>query len=422
MTARTARLPHHAASNFTAMTVMSTVFFMWGFITVLNDVLIPHLKSLFTLDYFQVMLVQFVFFGAYFLMSLPSGKVVAHYGYRGSIVTGLVVTAAGALLFLPAAQLQSYGVFLLAFFVLASGITLLQVAANPYVAMLGQPERASSRLNLVQALNSLGTMIAPSFGGLLILSTAVLGAVELAKLTPAAQAAYKLQQAHAVEGPYVGIAIVLVLLALLVWVVHLPTQGGAEHADDAKHRYLDVLKLPRVWLAMLAIFVYVGAEVSLGSFMINYLAMPDIANLPEARAAFFVSLYWGGAMVGRFIGSGLLTRIDTRKLLAFNAAVAALLVITTMLAFGHVAVAAVVAVGLFNSVMFPSIFALGIEDLGPLTGKVSSLLVLAIVGGAVIPLAQGGLADQIGLHHAFLLPLACYVYIFYYGLKGSRIR
>ncbi|HEU0276710.1 MAG TPA: sugar MFS transporter [Rhodanobacteraceae bacterium] len=402
------------------MTVMATVFFMWGFITVLNDVLIPHLKSLFALDYFQVMLVQFVFFGAYFLMSLPSGAVVTRYGYRASIVIGLIVTGIGALLFLPAARVQSYDVFLLAFFVLASGITLLQVAANPYVASLGRPERASSRLNLVQALNSAGTMIAPAFGGMLILGTAVLGAAELGKLAPAAQAAYRVQQAHAVEGPYIGIAVVLILLAALVWAVHLPAQGSTAHADDAQHRYADALKLPRVWLGMLAIFVYVGAEVSLGSFMINYLAMPEIGNLPEARAALFVSLYWGGAMVGRFIGSWLLTRIETRRLLVFNATIAALLVITTMLAHGPVAVATVVAVGLFNSVMFPSIFALGIEGMGALTGKVSSLLVMAIVGGAIIPLAQGALADSIGLHHAFLLPLACYLYILYYGARGSR--
>jgi FHS family L-fucose permease-like MFS transporter len=419
--ANAAPLPHRTASSAVAMTVMATVFFMWGFITVLNDVLIPHLKSLFALDYFEVMLVQFVFFGAYFLTSLPSGAVVTRYGYRASIVIGLVVTGIGALLFLPAARVQSYDVFLLAFFVLASGITLLQVAANPYVALLGRSERASSRLNLVQALNSAGTMIAPAFGGMLILGTAMLGAAELGKLAPAAQTAYRLQQAHAVEGPYIGIAVVLFLLAALVWAVHMPAQGGAAQADNAQHRYADALKLPRVWLGMLAIFVYVGAEVSLGSFMINYLAMPEIGNLPEVRAALFVSLYWGGAMVGRFIGSWLLTRIETRRLLVFNATIAALLVITTMLAHGPVAVATVVAVGLFNSVMFPSIFALGIEGMGALTGKVSSLLVMAIVGGAIIPLVQGALADSIGLHHAFLLPLACYLYILYYGARGSRI-
>jgi FHS family L-fucose permease-like MFS transporter len=403
------------------MAVMTTIFFMWGFITVLNDVLIPHLKSVFTLNYAEVMLVQSTFFGAYFIMSLPSGKVLAHFGYRASIIAGLIVTGVGALLFVPAAQAQSYPLFLFAFFVLASGITLLQVAANPYVSLLGIPERASSRLNFTQAWNSVGTMLAPTFGGLLILSTAVLGATELAKLSPAAQAAYKLQQAHSVQGPYVGIAIVLFALALLVWLCHLPQLENTAEADDSRHRFVDALKLPRVWFGMLAIFVYVGAEVSIGSFMINYLALPQIGHMPEARAAFYVSLYWGGAMIGRFIGSALLTRIDTRKLLAFNAGIAVLLVVTTMLTHGNVAVASVVAIGLFNSIMFPNIFTLGIEKFGPLTGKVSSLLVMAIVGGAIIPFAQGALADVIGVHHAFVLPLLCYLYIIFYGLKGSRV-
>jgi len=405
----------------TALTVMTTIFFMWGFITALNDVLIPHLKSVFTLNYTEVMLVQFTFFGAYFIMSLPSGKVLAHWGYRASIIIGLIVTGIGALLFLPAAQAPSYPLFLFAFFVLASGITLLQVAANPYVSLLGAARYASARLNLAQALNSLGTTIAPKLGGFLILSAAVLGAAELAKLSPAAQAAYKAQQAHVVQGPYIGIAIVLFVLAIVVWLCRLPQLENTAAADDSQHRFADALKLRRVWLGMLAIFVYVGAEVSIGSFMVNYLSLPDIGNMSEAAATGYVSLYWGGAMVGRFIGSALLTRIDTRKLLAFNAAIAALLVLATMLTFGHVALWSVVAIGLFNSIMFPNIFTLGIEKFGPLTGKVSSLLVMAIVGGAIIPLAQGALADHVGVHHAYVLPLICYLYIIYYGLKGSRV-
>ena len=410
-----------ATGTRAALSVMTTIFFMWGFITAFNDVLIPHLKSVFTLNYTEVMLVQFTFFGAYFIMSLPSGKVLAHWGYRASIIIGLIVTGTGALLFLPAAQAPSYPLFLFAFFVLASGITLLQVAANPYVSLLGAARYASARLNLAQALNSLGTTIAPKLGGFLILSAAVLGAAELARLSPAAQAAYREQQAHLVQGPYIGIAIVLFVLAIVVWLCRLPQLENTAAADDSQHRFADALKLRRVWLGMLAIFVYVGAEVSIGSFMVNYLSLPDIGNISEAAATGYVSLYWGGAMVGRFIGSALLTRIDTRKLLAFNAAVAALLVLTTMLTFGHVALWSVVAIGLFNSIMFPNIFTLGIEKLGPLTGKVSSLLVMAIVGGAIVPLAQGALADHVGVHHAYVLPLICYLYIIYYGLKGSRV-
>src|SRR6185437_5504727 len=324
----------HATSNRVAMAVMSTIFFMWGFITVLNDVLIPHLKSLFTLNYAQVMLVQFTFFGAYFVMSLPSGKVVAHFGYRTSIITGLIVTGIGALLFIPAARGQSYPLFLTAFFVLASGITLLQVAANPYVSLLGPPQLASSRLNLVQALNSLGTTIGPKLGGLLILSSAVLGASELAKLAPAAQDAYRLQQAQMVQWPYIGIAVLLFVLAVVVWLFHMPRLQG-EGADDAQHRFADALAHRRVWFGMAAIFVYVGAEVSIGSFMINYLSLPQIGDMTPARAAGYVSLYWGGAMIGRFVGSALLTRVDTRPLLALFAAVAGALVLSTMLTSGH---------------------------------------------------------------------------------------
>jgi len=411
----------HATSNRVAMAVMSTIFFMWGFITVLNDVLIPHLKSLFTLNYAQVMLVQFTFFGAYFVMSLPSGKVVAHFGYRTSIITGLIVTGIGALLFIPAARGQSYPLFLTAFFVLASGITLLQVAANPYVSLLGPPQLASSRLNLVQALNSLGTTIGPKLGGLLILSSAVLGASELAKLAPAAQDAYRLQQAQMVQWPYIGIAVLLFVLAVVVWLFHMPRLQG-EGADDAQHRFADALAHRRVWFGMAAIFVYVGAEVSIGSFMINYLSLPQIGDMTPARAAGYVSLYWGGAMIGRFVGSALLTRVDTRPLLALFAAVAGALVLSTMLTSGHIAMGSVVAIGLFNSIMFPSIFTLGIEKFGALTGKVSSLLVMAIVGGAVVPLLQGALADRIGLQHAYILPLLCYAYIVYYGLRGSRVE
>jgi FHS family L-fucose permease-like MFS transporter len=419
--------PGRATGNRMAMAVMTTIFFMWGFITALNDVLIPHLKSVFTLNYTEVMLVQFTFFGAYFIMSLPSGKVVSRLGYRLSIVAGLAVTGVGALLFLPAAMVQSYPLFLLAFFVLASGITLLQVAANPYVSLLGPPRLASSRLNLAQALNSLGTTIAPKLGGLLILSVAVLGSAELAKLPAAQQAAYKLQQAHLVQGPYLGIAIVLFALALIVWLFHLPAIHGADghaeegQADDARHTFLDALAHARVWFGMLAIFVYVGAEVSIGSFMINYISLPGIGDMPEARAAGFVSLYWGGAMIGRFAGSALLTRIDARKLLCTFAVIAGLLVLTTMLTHGHLAMWSVIAIGLFNSIMFPNIFTLGIEKFGPLAGKVSSLLVMAIVGGAVIPLAQGALADRIGVQHAFVLPLLCYAYIVFYSVRGSRV-
>ena len=403
-----------------AFSVVTAVFFMWGFITVLNDVLVPHLKSVFALDYAQAALIQFCFFGAYFLMSLPAGKVVSLAGYKNSVIIGLIVTGIGALGFLPAASLLSYPLFLAALFVLASGITLLQVAANPYVSLLGPPHGASSRLNLSQAFNSLGTAIAPKFGGLLILAGAVLTPVALAQLTPDQQTAYRLEQAHSVQLPYIGIAVTLFLLAVVVHLFHLPAVQGVEERDLGPHPFRDALRHRHLVFAVAAIFLYVGAEVSIGSFMINYISLPGIGDMPEARAAGYVSLYWLGAMIGRFVGAALLQKVDSRKLLALFAAVAALLVCITMLTGGMLAVWSVVAIGLFNSIMFPTIFTLGIEGLGPLTGRGSSLLVMAIVGGALIPLAQGKLADQLGLHHAFVLPLLCYFYILFYAVKGSR--
>ena len=410
------------ASPRVALTVATTIFFMWGFITVLNDVLIPHLKSVFALNYAQAMLVQFIFFGAYFVMSLPAGRVIARVGYRAALIIGLALTGVGALLFVPAAQFVSYAMFLGAFFVLASGITLLQVAANPYVSLMGDPRRASSRLNLAQALNSLGTTLAPKFGGALILSGSVLGAAEFARLTPSAQTAYRAQQAALVTGPYIGLAATLFVLALVVWLFRLPplTEATAR-ADAGHHRFVDVLRHRHVRLGVLAIFLYVGAEVSLGSFMINYLSMPTIGNLGEVAAAAYVSLYWGGAMLGRFAGFVLLRRLDPRHLLGVFAAIAGLLVLTTMLAQGRVALWSIVAIGLFNSIMFPNIFTLGIEKMGAMTDKASSLLVMAIVGGAIVPVLQGLLADRIGIQHAFVLPLACYAYIVYYGFVGSRV-
>jgi len=408
--------------NTGALAVVTVIFFVWGFLTSLNDVLIPHLKSLFELDYTRIMLVQFTFFGAYFLVSPPSGRLVTAVGYKAGIVAGLMVAALGAFLFYPAAALPSYPLFLAAFFILASGITLLQVAANPYVSLLGPQRTASSRLNLAQAFNSLGTTLAPKFGGMLILSGTMLGAARLATLPEARQAAYKLHQAQLVQGPYLGIGAALVVLGLAVAFFRLPVlQERAKAAvPEVRSRVRAALRHPHLALAVIAIFAYVGSEVSIGSFMINYISLPQIGNMPAARAADFVALYWGGAMVGRFVGAAVLQRADPGRLLGGFAVVAAALVATTMLTTGGVAVWSIVAVGLFNSIMFPNIFTLGIRGMGRLTGAASSLLIMAIVGGAVIPLAQGAIADAIGVHHAFLLPLACYAYIVFYGVRGSR--
>jgi FHS family L-fucose permease-like MFS transporter len=401
---------------------VSLIFFTWGGLTSLNDVLIPHLKAVFAMNYAQTMLIQFTFFGAYFLMSLPSGAVVSRVGYKASIVIGLLVAAAGATMFFPAARLPSYPLFLSALFVLASGITLLQVAANPYISLIGNPAGAHTRLNLAQALNSFGTTIFPFLIGPLILSAAVLGADQLAAMSPAEISGYRATQAQSVQLPYLWLAGGMIALAAFVYSMRIPSLREATDAGDQRqHTFMEALRHDRLRWGVLAIFLYVGAEVSIGSFLINYISGPGTGGLDEATASRYLSLYWGGAMVGRFIGAALLTRVDARRLLALASAIACALLATTMLSRDAVAMWSVLAIGLFNSVMFPTIFTTAIERLGTLTGRASSLLVMAIVGGAVVPLLQGVLADRIGIQLAFVLPLACYVYIAWYGLRGSRL-
>lgn len=406
-----------------AMGVVTIIFFMWGFLTCLNDILVPHLKSVFTLNYTQAMLIQFTFFGAYFLMALPAGRLVAGLGYKNGIVTGLAVAGVGALLFWPAASMRTYPLFLLALFVLATGITVLQVAANPYVALLGPENTSSSRLNLAQAFNSAGTAIAPLFGGLLILVAEPKTPEQLAAMPQAQALAYRTAEAQSVQMPYLGLAIVLFALAVFIFLFRLPAVTDASDKNQARQYGLfEPLRHRHVLLGVLGLFFYVGAEVSIGSVLVNYLSMPDIGAMSAQTATRYVSAYWTGAMVGRFIGSAMMLRIDPGKLLATFAGIAALLLVVTLTTSGMTAVYAVVAVGLFNSIMFPTIFTLGMAKLGPLTSKASSLLIMAIVGGAIVPLLMGVLADHIGLQHAFVLPLLCHLYIVYYGLSGSRVR
>jgi FHS family L-fucose permease-like MFS transporter len=418
-----ASLPDSAAappsSHKAAMAMVTTLFFMWGFLTALNDILVPHLKSMFDLTYAQVMLIQFSFFSAYFVFAIPSGKLVERIGYKRSIVAGLLTMGLGALLFIPAASVPSFRLFLTALVVLAAGITALQVAANPYVAVLGPPETASSRLNLTQAFNSLGTTIAPYLGSLVILSTAPLAIEQVRRLSPERLQIYRLQQASSVKLPYLGLALALIALALVIATFKLPPIS-TEQSLPASDGTGSVWKQRHLLLGVVGIFVYVGAEVSIGSFLVSYMSQPYIANIPVQVAARYVSFYWGGAMVGRFIGSGLLQKVRTGRLLGMVAIMAGSLVTVSMLTVGHVAMWSILLVGLFNSIMFPSIFTLGIAGLGPLTGKGSGLLVCAIVGGAIIPELQGIVADHIGIHHAFFLPVICYLYITYFAFWGSR--
>ena len=402
-----------------ALAMVTTLFFFWGFVTVLNDILVPHLKSIFDLNYTKVMLIQFAFFSAYFIFSIPSAKVIDTIGYKKTMVAGLVTMGIGAFLFIPAASAPSFSLFLGALMVLAAGITALQVAANAYVSVLGPPETASSRLNLTQAFNSLGTTIGPYLGGLFILNANASSSAAMAKMSADALQAYKVQEASSVKLPYTVIGIALILFAVLIGMFKLPPMPEARKAGHQKTGP-SIWKYTHLVLGMVGIFVYVGAEVSIGSFLINYLSQANIGNMSEVMAAKYVAYYWGGAMVGRFIGSALLQKIKTGTLLGIFGLIAALLVCTTMLTMGTIAMWSVISVGFFNSIMFPSIYTLGIAKLGPLTGDGSGLMIMAIVGGAILPVVQGAIADRIGIHHAFILPVICYLYIVYYAFRGSR--
>lgn len=406
-----------------SLIILTVLFFMWGLLTSLNDVLIPHLKSIYTLSYTQAMLVQFCFFGAYFIVSVPAGMLIKRIGYQQGAVTGLVVAAAGCALFYPAAQ-SGYGLFLFAFFVLAAGITILQVAANPYVTVLGDPKTASSRLTLTQAFNSLGTTVGPLFGGMLILGGAVvISSSELALLAPAEQAAYRAQEAAAVQGPYLMLAAALAALAVFFALAKLPK---ISHADD-----LSVAATPGVTrslfqhrnlvLGAIAIFLYVGAEVSIGSFLINYLGESRIGGIAPAQAATYVSYYWGLAMVGRFIGFAVMRSVSPGKTLAFNAACAMGLILTSILSQGSLAMWAILGVGLFNSIMFPTIFSMALHKLGKFTGQGSGILCMAIVGGALVPFVQGMAADSLGIQPSFYVPLVCYAFILYFGVRYAGL-
>lgn len=414
-----ARTKHTGGDNTTAPLVIITIlFFMWGLLTSLNDVLIPHLKAIYTLNYVQAMLVQFCFFGAYFIVSLPAGMLIKKIGYQHGAVAGLVVAAVGCALFYPASR-SGYALFLFGFFVLAAGITVLQVAANPYVTVLGAPHTASSRLSLTQAFNSLGTTIAPTLGGLLILSNAPSLIAPATQLSEAALAQLRATEAAAVQGPYLALAAALLALALLFALVRLPaihhdeTTGARGARSVLAHRHL--------LLGAIGIFLYVGGEVSIGSFLINFIGDPNIAGLAPSGAAHYVSYYWGGAMIGRFIGFAVMRYISPGKALACTSGIAIALLFGAILCHGQLAMWALIAVGLCNAIMFPTIFSMALHKLGGQTGQGSGILCMAIVGGAIVPFCQGLMADIAGLQPSFLIPAACYVFILYFGLKYANM-
>lgn len=416
--------PAGSAGNGKALGVLTTLFFMMGFITALNDLLVPHLKEVFTLSYTEALLIQFCFFTAYAVMSVFSGRFIQRFGYKNGVIGGFLVAALGCILFFPAAALKTYPLFLGALFILASGITLLQVSGNPYVTLLSKPGKESSTLTLVQAFNSLGTTLAPGLGALFILSVAILTPEQQSALGPAELAAYQSSQAASVQVPYLGLAAILIVLALSVFFIKLPdaakvAEQTSEHHHDGK---TSVWQYPHLLLGAGGIFCYVGAEVAIGSLLVNLMALPEVAGLSHNDGAKMLTFYWGGAMVGRFLGSYMLSCFRPGNCLAFNAVMNVLLIGTAIAAGGKTAMYTLIAVGFFNSIMFPTIFSLATRGLGRFTGAASGLLCTAIVGGAIIPLVQGLLADTatIGLLPSFVIPAVCYVYIAYFGLKGHK--
>ena len=401
----------HLQQNHTpALVVLTTLFFMMGFITCMNDILIPHLKDIFDLTYVQAMLIQFCFFTAYAIMSIPMGYLVGKIGYKNGVISGFVLTAIGCLLFYPAAGSHSYATFLGALFILASGVTLLQVAGNPYVTLLSKPGKESATLTLVQAFNSLGTTIAPQIGAFLILADAT-------------QTVSKAEQISSVQIPYLGLAGLLIILAVFVKMIRLPdankiAEEESEHNHDGKH---SVWQYRHLVLGAAGIFCYVGAEVSIGSLLVNVLGY--LKGMDHSSAAKYLSFYWGGAMVGRFLGSAIMAKIAPNRYLAFNATAAVALLGVAMLAgkaSADIAMWALLAIGFFNSIMFPTIFSLATKGLGRFTSSASGVLCTAIVGGAIVPVVQGWVADTYGLMISFVVSAICYVYIVFFAIKGYK--
>jgi FHS family L-fucose permease-like MFS transporter len=401
----------HSQQNHTpALVVLTTLFFMMGFITCMNDILIPHLKDIFDLTYVQAMLIQFCFFTAYAIMSIPMGYLVGKIGYKNGVISGFVLTAIGCLLFYPAAGSHSYATFLGALFILASGVTLLQVAGNPYVTLLSKTGKESATLTLVQAFNSLGTTIAPQIGAFLILADAT-------------QTVSKAEQISSVQIPYLGLAGLLIILAVFVKMIRLPdankiAEEESEHNHDGKH---SVWQYRHLIFGAAGIFCYVGAEVSIGSLLVSVLGY--LKGLDHASAAKYLSFYWGGAMVGRFLGSAIMAKIAPNRYLAFNATAAVALLGVAMLAgkaSADIAMWALLAIGFFNSIMFPTIFSLATKGLGRFTSSASGVLCTAIVGGAVVPVVQGWAADTYGLMISFVVSAICYVYIVFFAIKGYK--
>jgi FHS family L-fucose permease-like MFS transporter len=406
------RVHARSGANGKIIGLVMALFFAFGFCTVLVDSIIPKLKATFALSYAEVMLTQFCFFGAYFLISLPAAWLLHRIGYLQGVAVGLLLMALGCLLFTPAADAGVYSGFLGALFILASGVTIVQVAANPLATGAGDSSRAASRLTLAQAFNSLATTVGPIFGAAFILANG-LAVPDATKLSAPALAIARREQAQVFQLPFLIIAAVLVAMAIVCWSVRHWVRQTAP--SPAISRTAGLLSNRRLMLGAASIFLYVGAEVSIGSSLTNYLMLPGTLAAAAQMAGTLVSTYWGLAMAGRFIGAGIMRSSNPARVLTLCACGAFVLTITSSFSAGVVAAATILAVGLFNSIMFPTIFALAVAGLGERTAQASGIICLAIVGGAVVPLATGAVADHVGLKLALLVPALCYVWIAFYG-------
>ncbi|MFZ9396020.1 MAG: sugar MFS transporter [Erythrobacter sp.] len=393
------------------------LFFIFGGITSLNDIIIPKLKELFTLSFFEASLVQFCFFIAYAVVGIPGARLVKKLGYMRGAVAGLLTMMVGCLMFIPASQSAVFGVFLFAYFVLATGVVLVQIVANPLISLLGPPQTTHSRLTFAQAFNSLGTTIFPYFGAILILGS--LATVTAAELSGAELDAYRTAESQAIVNGYLGLAAALAVVGAVVWMFRNRLKGE-KHEETSFSEGLALLKRPRFGYGAACIFLYVGAEVAIGSFIVNYLMQADVLNIPEQEAGKLISLYWGGALVGRFIGSGLLRVVSPGLLLATVAAGAIALIALSVSSTGELAGYSLLAVGLMNSIMFPTIFSLACEKLGPRAADGSGIINVAIAGGAVIPAIYGALADATSLATAMVIPALCYAIIAGFGIFARR--
>jgi MFS transporter, FHS family, L-fucose permease len=399
------------------LALLASLFFMWGFITVINNTLLPHLRSVFDLNYTQTTLIESVWFIAYAVASMPSAFLIERVGYKKAIIIGLGIMAVGALGMVPAARIPSYEITLVALFVIACGIALLQVAANPYVAVVGPPESSESRLTLVQAFNSMGTFFAPYFGGYLILSRTMSGTtLEGTKIS----VAQRMADAQATQLPYILCAVVLVIIAFIISRSSLPTLGEESRRANAEERkHLSLWSHRNLVWGVPAIFIYLIAEIGVANLFINFVSQPSVGNMTHATAANYLILMWGGMMVGRFAGAFIMRKLPADKVLAGYSLAAFMVMIAAATLTGPIAMWALILVGLCHSIMFPTIFALGIKGLGPLTEEASGLLITAIAGGALV-VVQGWLADRYGLQNSFWLTVACELYVLWYALWGSK--